>query len=150
MRIRATMAASLVAISTILSSCQTPQESAMNAEMTCQSQGFRPGTQRYNRCVGATYQSNRAQAQQAETVLLPWPPPASSAAFSSAPLSAIIIITAAITAGLIIAGATAAGKRGFYLHFSTLRRLTLTGFRFRPTNLQSGSRRLQRFSVGRR
>ncbi|WP_349957885.1 hypothetical protein [Rhizobium sp. ZPR3] len=66
MRIRATMAASLVAISTILSSCQTPQESAMNAEMTCQSQGFRPGTQRYNRCVGATYQSNRVQAQQAE------------------------------------------------------------------------------------
>ncbi len=66
MRIRATMAASLVAISTILSSCQTPQESAMNAEMTCQSQGFRPGTQRYSRCVGATYQSNRAQAQQAE------------------------------------------------------------------------------------
>ncbi|WP_112607225.1 hypothetical protein ACK83U_04680 [Rhizobium sp. WW22] len=66
MRIRATMAASLVAISTILSSCQTPQESAMNAEMTCQSQGFRPGTQRYNRCVGTTYQSNRAQAQQAE------------------------------------------------------------------------------------
>ncbi|MGV1758040.1 MULTISPECIES: hypothetical protein [Rhizobium] len=66
MRIRATVAASLVAITTILSSCQTPQESAMNAEMTCQSQGFRPGTQRYNRCVGATYQANRVQAQQAE------------------------------------------------------------------------------------
>lgn len=66
MRIRATVAASLIAVTTILSSCQTPQESAMNAEMTCQSQGFRPGTQRYNRCVGATYQANRAQAQQAE------------------------------------------------------------------------------------
>ncbi|WP_037153502.1 hypothetical protein [Rhizobium freirei] len=66
MRIRATMAASLVAISTILSSCQTPQESAMNAEMTCQSQGYRPGSQRYARCVGATYQANRVQAQQAE------------------------------------------------------------------------------------
>ncbi|MBB6483364.1 hypothetical protein [Rhizobium lusitanum] len=66
MRIRATMAASLVAVSTILASCQTPQESAMNAEMTCQSQGFRPGSQRYNRCVGSTYQANRAQAQQAE------------------------------------------------------------------------------------
>ena len=66
MRIRATVAASLVAVTTILSSCQTPQESAMNAEMTCQSQGFRPGSQRYNRCVGATYQANRVQAQQAE------------------------------------------------------------------------------------
>lgn len=66
MRIRATMAASLVAIATILSSCQTPQESATNAEMTCQSQGLRPGTQRYNRCVGTTYQANRVQAQQAE------------------------------------------------------------------------------------
>ncbi|KAA1177805.1 hypothetical protein FP026_21610 [Rhizobium tropici] len=66
MRIRATVAASLVAITTILSSCQTPQESAMSAEMTCQSQGLRPGTQRYNRCVGATYQANRVQAQQAE------------------------------------------------------------------------------------
>ena len=66
MRIRATVAASLVAVTTILSSCQTPQESAMNAEMTCQSQGFRPGSQRYNRCFGATYQANRVQAQQAE------------------------------------------------------------------------------------
>jgi len=66
MRIRATVAASLIAVTTILSSCQTPQESAMNAEMTCQSQGFRPGTQRYDRCVGATYQANRVQAQQAE------------------------------------------------------------------------------------
>jgi len=66
MRIRAIVAASLVAVTTILSSCQTPQESAMNAEMTCQSQGFRPGSQRYNRCVGATYQANRVQAQQAE------------------------------------------------------------------------------------
>ena len=66
MRIRAIVAASLVAVTTILASCQTPQESAMNAEMTCQSQGFRPGSQRYNRCVGATYQANRVQAQQAE------------------------------------------------------------------------------------
>ena len=66
MRIRATVAASLVAVATILSSCQTPQESATNAEMTCQSQGLRPGSQRYNRCVGATYQANRVQAQQAQ------------------------------------------------------------------------------------
>ena len=66
MRIRAVMAVSLFAISTILSSCQTPQESAASAEMTCQAQGLRPGTQRYGRCVGTTYQANRAQAQQAE------------------------------------------------------------------------------------
>ncbi|ACM26131.1 hypothetical protein MOV66_14675 [Agrobacterium sp. SHOUNA12C] len=66
MRIRATMALGLFAISTILTSCQTPEQSATSAEMTCQSQGLRPGTQRYSRCVGATYQANRSQAQQAE------------------------------------------------------------------------------------
>lgn len=66
MRIRAVMASGLFAVATILSSCQTPQESANNAEMTCQAQGLRPGTQRYSRCVGTTYQANRSQAQQAE------------------------------------------------------------------------------------
>ncbi|MBB4007150.1 hypothetical protein [Allorhizobium taibaishanense] len=50
-----------------LASCQTPQESAQNAEMTCSAQGFKPGTARYRRCVGATYNSNRQQAKQAES-----------------------------------------------------------------------------------
>ncbi|MUO79319.1 hypothetical protein GOZ78_17155 [Agrobacterium vitis] len=50
-----------------LVSCQTPQESASNAEMTCSAQGLKPGTTRYQKCVGATYQSNRMQAKQAES-----------------------------------------------------------------------------------
>ncbi len=49
-----------------LSACQTPQESATSAEMTCNAQGLKAGTRQYQRCVGATYQSNRQQAQQAE------------------------------------------------------------------------------------
>ncbi|RWX76791.1 hypothetical protein EPK99_14030 [Neorhizobium lilium] len=49
-----------------LASCQTPQESATSAQMTCNAQGLRAGTRQYDRCVGATYQSNRVQAQQAE------------------------------------------------------------------------------------
>lgn len=49
-----------------LSGCQTAQESASSAQMTCKAQGLKAGTKRYDRCVGATYQSNRQQAQQAE------------------------------------------------------------------------------------
>ncbi len=66
MRIHAVITSSLFAIATILSGCQTPEQSASNAEMTCQAQGLRPGTERYSRCVGTTYQANRNQAQQAE------------------------------------------------------------------------------------
>lgn len=49
-----------------LSSCQTAQESATSAQMTCSAQGLKAGTSRYDKCVSATYQSNRQQAQQAE------------------------------------------------------------------------------------
>jgi uncharacterized protein YcfJ len=49
-----------------LSGCQTAQESATSAEMTCKAQGLKAGTKRYSKCVGATYQSNRQQSQQAE------------------------------------------------------------------------------------
>ncbi|MBP1849528.1 hypothetical protein [Rhizobium halophytocola] len=49
-----------------LTSCQSAQESATSAQMTCSAQGLKPGTSRYEKCVGATYQSNRQQSQQAE------------------------------------------------------------------------------------
>lgn len=49
-----------------LASCQTAQESATSAEMTCKAQGLKTGTKRYETCVSATYQSNRQQSQQAE------------------------------------------------------------------------------------
>lgn len=41
-------------------------ESATSAQMTCSAQGLKAGTSRYDKCVSATYQSNRQQAQQAE------------------------------------------------------------------------------------
>jgi outer membrane lipoprotein SlyB len=66
MRTKSTIAISLLLLSTVLAGCQTPQESANNAEMTCSAQGLRPGTARYQRCIGATYQANRQQSQQAE------------------------------------------------------------------------------------
>lgn len=49
-----------------LSGCQTAQESASRAQMTCKAQGLKAGTKRYDRCVNATYQSNRQQTQKAE------------------------------------------------------------------------------------
>jgi len=52
-------------LSVPLAGCQTTQESAVSAEITCDSQGLKPGTQRYRRCVGATYQANRQQSQDA-------------------------------------------------------------------------------------
>ncbi|SER45318.1 hypothetical protein SAMN05216548_11929 [Faunimonas pinastri] len=49
-----------------LAACQTAQESSTNAQMTCSAQGLKAGTSRYQKCVAATYQSNRQQAQQAQ------------------------------------------------------------------------------------
>lgn len=63
MSLKIAMAAFLFAIP--LAGCQTTQESAVSAQMTCDAQGLRPGTERYRRCVAATYDSNRAQSQDA-------------------------------------------------------------------------------------
>ena len=43
----------------VLGGCQTAQESLADAEVTCEAQGFRPGTAAYNRCRSANYQENR-------------------------------------------------------------------------------------------
>lgn len=63
---RITVGAMALVIIVGLSGCQTAQESAASAEMTCKAQGLKVGSKRYDKCVGATYQSNRQQAQQAE------------------------------------------------------------------------------------
>lgn len=63
MRFKAAIAGILFAIP--LAGCQTTQESAASAQMTCDAQGMRPGTERYRRCVAATYQTNRQQSQDA-------------------------------------------------------------------------------------
>jgi len=49
----------------LLAGCQSTQESAASAQMTCDAQGLRPGTERYRRCVAATYQTNRQQSAEA-------------------------------------------------------------------------------------
>ena len=58
----------LIALSLVPSfaGCQSTQESATSAQMTCSAQGLTPGTRRYEKCVAATYQSNRQQSQQAQ------------------------------------------------------------------------------------
>jgi hypothetical protein len=66
MRFNVMAAVGILALMVPLAGCQTPEESATNAEMTCRSQGLRPGSARFERCVGATYAGNRRQSQQAE------------------------------------------------------------------------------------
>lgn len=52
-----------------LAGCQSAQESAANAAMTCEAAGLRPGTRRFERCEGVNYAQNRAQASQAEAAV---------------------------------------------------------------------------------
>ena len=96
MRIQPFIAIGLFAISTILSSCQTPEESATNAEMTCSAQGLRPGTERYRRCVGVTYSANRQQSQQAEN-------------------AAVAGVAAGVIGGVLV-GAAIDNHHGYYGH----------------------------------
>lgn len=52
-----------------LAGCQSVQESAMNAAMTCQAAGLRPGTRRFDRCQSVNYMQNRAQSNQTEAAV---------------------------------------------------------------------------------
>jgi hypothetical protein len=65
MKLRILVAAAAVALVAPLAGCQSTQESAASAQMTCDAQGLRPGTERYRRCVAATYQTNRQQSAEA-------------------------------------------------------------------------------------
>ncbi len=47
------------ALALLVAGCQTRQESLIDAEITCESQGFRPGTRAYNQCRSANYTENR-------------------------------------------------------------------------------------------
>lgn len=49
-----------------LAGCQSGQESAANAVMTCEAAGLPPGTRRFERCQDVNYVQIRAQASQAE------------------------------------------------------------------------------------
>ncbi len=54
-----------IALAMPLVGCQTTQQSAENAQMTCDAQGLNPGTERYRRCVSTTYANNRQQSAEA-------------------------------------------------------------------------------------
>lgn len=60
---RAIVIAGLLAVG--LAGCQTAQESMADAEVTCESQGFRPGTRAYNQCRSANYVENRRASNEA-------------------------------------------------------------------------------------
>lgn len=48
-----------------LAGCQSAEESMYSAQAVCTQSGLKKGSTAYNRCVSASYQNNRAQAQQA-------------------------------------------------------------------------------------
>lgn len=52
------------AMAAMLAGCQTAQESMADAEITCESQGFRPGTRAYQQCRSANYVENRRASQR--------------------------------------------------------------------------------------
>ncbi|SEG53340.1 hypothetical protein [Bosea lathyri] len=53
------------ALAAVLAGCQTAQESLADAEVTCESQGFRPGTRAYQQCRSANYTENRRASNEA-------------------------------------------------------------------------------------
>lgn len=67
--IRWTLVAAAGVVATMLAGCQSAQESAVTAEMTCRQTGLRPGTATYDRCVAAAYDQSRRQSDQAATAV---------------------------------------------------------------------------------
>ncbi len=53
------------ALAALVAGCQTRQESLVDAEITCESQGFRPGTRAYQQCRSANYVENRRASSEA-------------------------------------------------------------------------------------
>lgn len=86
-RVIGTLGVAAVA-SSLLAGCQTPQQSAVSAAVTCDQAGLRPGSRRFERCQEAVYEQNRAQSDQAATTAA--------------------VVGAAALAGGAIAGAAAA------------------------------------------
>lgn len=55
--------AAAVLAGTVVSACQTPEQSMMSAQDTCVVSGYRPGTRSYNQCVQMAYRDYQAQSQ---------------------------------------------------------------------------------------
>ena len=74
-----------------LAGCQTAQESLADAEVTCESQGFRPGTRAYNQCRSANYSENRRVSNETGSA-----------------------VAAGVAAGVIGGALIGASNRGYY------------------------------------
>jgi hypothetical protein len=57
------------ALAAVVAGCQTRQESLVDAEITCESQGFRPGTRAYQQCRSANYVENRRANAEASNAV---------------------------------------------------------------------------------
>lgn len=79
------------ALAAVLGGCQTAQESLADAEVTCESQGFRPGTRAYQQCRSANYVENRRASNEAGSA-----------------------VAAGVAAGVIGGALIAAGNRAYY------------------------------------
>jgi hypothetical protein len=57
------------ALALLVAGCQTRQESLIDAEITCESQGFRPGTRAYQQCRSVNYSENRRANAEASNAV---------------------------------------------------------------------------------
>jgi hypothetical protein len=79
------------ALAAVVAGCQTRQESLVDAEITCESQGFRPGTRAYQQCRSANYTENRRANSEASSA-----------------------VAAGVAAGVIGGALVAADNRAYY------------------------------------
>ncbi|WP_439492286.1 hypothetical protein [Bosea sp. (in: a-proteobacteria)] len=79
------------ALAAVLAGCQTAQESLADAEITCESQGFRPGTRAYQQCRSANYVENRRASNEASSA-----------------------VAAGVAAGVVGGAIAASANRGYY------------------------------------
>ena len=79
------------ALATVLAGCQTAQESLADAEITCEAQGFRPGTRAYQQCRSANYVENRRASNEASSA-----------------------VAAGVAAGVVGGAIAASANRGYY------------------------------------
>jgi len=79
------------AVAALLGGCQTAQESMADAQMTCDAQGFRPGTRAYQQCQSANYVENRRASNEAGSA-----------------------VAAGVAAGVIGGALVAADNRSYY------------------------------------
>lgn len=83
------------AMAALLAGCQTAQESMADAEVTCDAQGFRPGTRAYQQCRSANYVENRRASNEAGNAVAAG-------------------VAAGVVGGAIAAGASRSYYRGGY------------------------------------